>query len=154
MSIATACETIFLLLDKRHGESVDPPWMALLMSAFALARGAPVALAQWMTDGGAGITRAELPAAAYSALVPTTLGFYLWCSGSSRVSGAQAGMFTALLPVSAWLLSAVWSKEPIAPRHWVGVSMSVLAIVVGATRASSNGAREQAPTTDFRLPTS
>ncbi len=134
---AVACEAVFLLLNKRLREPIDPLWMAALMSTFSFALCAPFALVQLTGVSGPSWTSPALWAAVYYALVPTTLGFWLWYSGSSRVSGAQAGIFTALLPVSGLLLSAVCLAEPVEPRHWFGVGLAVLAIVIGTTLAPS-----------------
>ena len=41
-------------------------------------------------------------AVVYYALVPGVLGFWLWFAGSSRVSGAEASLMTALMPVWHW----------------------------------------------------
>lgn len=130
---AVTCEAAFLLLNKRLHEPLDPLWMATLMSTFSLALCAPFALVQLTVGTGLSFSGSALLAAVYYALVPTTLGFWLWYSGSSQVSGAQAGVFTALLPVSGLLLSAAWLGEPVEPRHWVGVSLAVLAIVISTT---------------------
>ena len=134
---AVACEAVFLLLNKRLREPIDPLWMAALMSTFSLALCAPFALVQLTLTSGPSFSSSALWAAVYYALVPTTLGFWLWYSGSSQVSGAQAGIFTALLPVSGLLLSAAWFAEPVEPRHWFGVGLAVLAIVIGTAMKPS-----------------
>ena len=41
-------------------------------------------------------------AVVYYALVPGVLGFWLLFAGSSRVSGAEASLMTALMPVWHW----------------------------------------------------
>ena len=76
-------------------------------------------------------TGSALLAAVYYAVVPTTLGFWLWYAGASKVSGTQAGLFTTLLPVSGLALAALALGEVIEPRHWLGVGLAVLAILVG-----------------------
>ena len=134
---AVACEAVFLLLNKRLREPIDPLWMAALMSTFSFALCAPFALVQLTLVSGPSLSSSALWAAVYYALVPTTLGFWLWYSGSSRVSGAQAGIFTALLPVSGLLLSAACLAEPVEPRHWFGVGLAVLAIVIGTAMKPS-----------------
>ena len=138
---AVACEAVFLLLNKRLHEPLDPLWMATLMSTFSLALCAPFALVQLAVGDGPSFSASALWAAVYYALVPTTLGFWLWYAGSSKVSGAQAGILTALLPVSGLLLSAAWLGEPVEPRHGFGVCLAVLAIVISSTLKPSQPAR-------------
>jgi len=130
---AMACEAVFLLLSKRLREPLDPLWTATLMSTLSLVLCFPVALVQLTVGERINFTSSALLAAVYYALVPTTLGFWLWYSGSSQVTGAQAGIFTALVPVSGLLLAAMWLGETIEPQHWLGVSLAVLAIVISTT---------------------
>ena len=134
---AVACEAVFLLLHKRMREPLDPLWMAALMSTFSLLLCAPIALVQFTLGQTPSFSSSAMMAAVYYALVPTTLGFWLWYSGSSRVTGAQAGIFTALLPVSGLFLAAAWLGEIVEPRHWIGVSLAVLAIVIGTALGPS-----------------
>lgn len=134
---AVACEAVFLLLHKRLSEPLDSLWTATLMSTFSLLLCAPVALVQFTIGEAPNFSSSAMLAAVYYALVPTTLGFWLWYSGSSQVSGAQAGIFTALMPVSGLLLAAAWLGEPVEPRHWLGGSLAMLAIVISSTLGPS-----------------
>jgi drug/metabolite transporter (DMT)-like permease len=75
---------------------------------------------------------AALAGVVYYALVPTVLGFVLWYAGASRLSGAEAGLVTALVPVSTLALAAGVLHEPISHAQVVGVAC-VLAAVLLAT---------------------
>ena len=130
---AVACEAVFLLLNKRLREPLDPLWTAALMSGMSLLLCLPVAAMQAAVQATSGPWQGLSPtatwAAIYYAVVPTTLGFWLWYNGSSKVSGAQAGVFTVLLPISGLLLAAGWLGESIETRHWLGMALAVTAIV-------------------------
>lgn len=128
---AVACEAVFLLVNKRLDEPIDPLWTAALMSTLSFALCLPVAVVQTLVGHPAAVPHAALLAAVYYAVVPTTLGFWLWYAGSSRVSGSQAGLFTTFLPLSGLALAALALGEPVEPRHWLGVGLAVLSILIG-----------------------
>jgi len=64
--------------------------------------------------------------------VPTVAGFVLWYAGAARISGAEAGLMTALVPVSAVALAAVVLREPVSAAQLAGVAC-VLGAVLLAT---------------------
>lgn len=128
---AVACEAVFLLLNKRLKDPLDPLWTAALMSVFSLVLCLPAAAVQEIVEPSAAFTAPAVLAAVYYGVIPTTLGFWLWYAGALKVSGVQAGLFTTLLPVSGLALSALILGESIEPRHWLGAGLAVLAILVG-----------------------
>jgi drug/metabolite transporter (DMT)-like permease len=68
----------------------------------------------------------------YYALVPTVGGFVLWYAGAARITGAEAGLMTALVPVSAVAMAALLLHEPVSSAQLAGV-MCVLGAVLLAT---------------------
>jgi drug/metabolite transporter (DMT)-like permease len=75
----------------------------------------------------------------YDALVPTVGGFLLCFAAASRIDGAQASAFTALLPISATALAAIVLHETIAPAQWLGM-VCVLAAVLLIARDGARSA--------------
>lgn len=73
-------------------------------------------------------------AVVYYALVPGVLGFWLWFAGSSRVSGAEASLMTALVPVSALALAATVLGERITPAQIDGCALVLGAVALTARR--------------------
>lgn len=129
---AVACEAVFILANKRLREPVAPLALSTLMSAGGLLLSLPAA---WLAARGGPAHAWSAPAlwgVAYYALLPTVAGFLLWYAGSQRVSGAAASLTTALLPVSALLLSAVVLGEAIRPGQWLGLGCVMLAVALSA----------------------
>lgn len=124
---AVACESFFILLNKRLHAPIEALPLSTLMCALGLlfAGAASLAIEQpWQVS----ISSSALQAVLYYALVPTVLGFVLWYAGAARVSGTEAALFTALSPISATLLAGTFLHEAITPPQLAGM-VCVLAAV-------------------------
>jgi drug/metabolite transporter (DMT)-like permease len=131
---AVVCEGLFLLLNKRLRAPVPPLALSTLMSLFGLAISAIPAAIEMSRYSGGGVPVAALAGVVYYALVPTVLGFVLWYEGTTRTSGAEAALFTAVLPVSAVLLAALVLGESVSVQQAIGVAFVIAAIMVGVVR--------------------
>lgn len=136
---AVVCEALFILLNKRLRVAVPPLALSTLMTGLGLALSAPAALLEqaWLKP----LPMAALAGVAYYALVPTVVGFVLWFAGARRLHGAQAALFTALLPVSALALAALVLGEAVSRLQLAGA-----ACVLGAVGLTSlDGWRRREP---------
>lgn len=123
---AVVCEAMFILLNKRLRVSVRPLALSTLMTAFGLLLSLVPALFEWAWEHA--LPNDALIGVAYYALVPTVLGFVLWFAGAARLKGAEAALFTALLPISALILAALWLGESISLAQ-IGGAACVLGAV-------------------------
>lgn len=130
---AIVCEALFILLNRKlHKPVAALPLSALMSGIGLLVAFVPACFEQpWRLPFDANLV-AALAGVVYYALVPTVLGFVLWYAGASRVSGAEAGLVTALVPVSTLALAAGVLREPISRAQMAGV-VCVLAAVLLAT---------------------
>ena len=116
--------TVLLILGTRHAPAADAGVVAGTLPAVA-ALFAVLAL-------GERPTRALLLSTALA--TPGVLGFWLWFAGSSRVSGAEASLMTALMPVSALALAATVLGERITPAQIAGCALVLGAVALAARR--------------------
>ncbi|MDQ0607267.1 drug/metabolite transporter (DMT)-like permease [Variovorax sp. W1I1] len=139
---AVVCEAMFILLNKRLRVPVRPLALSTLMTAFGLLLSLVPALFErpWEQP----LPNDALIGVAYYALVPTVLGFVLWFAGSARLKGAEAALFTALLPVSALILAALWLGESISLAQ-IGGAACVLGAVGLASLDGRGGKRPESP---------
>jgi len=124
---SVACESFFILLNKRLRAPIEALPLSTLMSALGLllAGGASLAIERpWEISMNASALQAVL----YYALVPTVLGFVLWYAGAARISGAEAALFTALSPISATLLASTILHEPITMPQLAGMACVLAAV--------------------------
>jgi drug/metabolite transporter (DMT)-like permease len=142
---AVACESVFILLNKKLRAPVPALPLSGLMAAGGLLLSLPFALmeAPWLliADAASPALRAALLGVAYYALVPTVAGFVLWYAGASRTSGARAALFTALLPVSALALSALLLGEHITALQATGTACVLIAVLLVAAEPRPAAAR-------------
>ncbi|SFG36803.1 EamA domain-containing membrane protein RarD [Duganella sp. CF458] len=135
---AVACESFFILLNKRLHAPIEALPLSTLMCALGLlfAGGAALAIEQpWQVSISAGALQAVL----YYALVPTVLGFVLWYAGAARISGAEAALFTALSPISATLLANTILHEAITPPQLAGMACVLAAVASLAWKRAPYG---------------
>ena len=68
----------------------------------------------------------------YFGAVFTVLAYLFWFHGVSKVSGSTAGVFTAVMPVSAVVLSCIFLKERFTLSHGMGITLVLAAIFIMA----------------------
>ncbi|PCE23929.1 EamA family transporter [Paraburkholderia acidicola] len=123
---AVICEALFILLNRKLSRPVDALPLSALMSGIGLAVAIVPACFErpWTLPFNA----SALLGVVYYALVPTVAGFVLWYAGAERISGAEAGLMTALVPVSAVALAALVLHEPVTGSQLAGVACVLAAV--------------------------
>lgn len=131
---AVAGEAIFVLLDKRLRRPLPPLTVSAAMCLLGLLLTAPVAMVELATGGLGVFSASAWCAVLWHALVPTVAGFLLWYAGTTRLGGAEAAVFTAIMPVAAILLSAAVLGERLEERHGVATALVVAAMATALSR--------------------
>lgn len=138
---AVASESLFILLQKRLHRALPALAQSALMTGIGLALLLPPALLEARRLDLAAVPAAAWVAVAYYGLVPTVLGFVWWYRGAERVSGAEAGVFTAVMPLTGAGLSGLVLAEPLGLRHGAGLLLVVAAIAVAVTEPAGASRR-------------
>ncbi len=135
---AVACESFFILLNKRLRTPIEALPLSTLMCALGLLLAGAASLAiEWPWE--ISMSASALQAVLYYALVPTVLGFVLWYAGAARISGAEAALFTALSPISATLLASTILREPVTIPQLAGIACVLAAVASLAWRRTPYG---------------
>lgn len=139
--LAIVCEALFILLNRKLRTAVAPLPLSALMCGvgFAVAIVPACFERPWTLP----VDAAALGGVLYYALVPTVAGFVLWYAGAARISGAEAGLMTALVPVSAVAMAATVLREPVSAAQLAGVAC-VLGAVLLATFGRMRTSRSHA----------
>jgi len=136
---AIVCEALFILLNRKLRTPVAPLPLSALMCGIGLA--VCIVPACFKQPWKMPLDADALTGVLYYALVPTVAGFVLWYEGAARVSGAEAGLMTALVPVSALTLAALLLHERVSAAQLAGVAC-VLGAVMLATFGQMFGTRK------------
>jgi len=130
VTAAVIVESLFLLLRKSIGEALSPLAVASIVSTLATLFFLPLGLLQAWHFPFAGLAREAWWCVIYYALAVTILAYLCWFAGVTRVRAGVAGVFTAVMPVSALLFSALFLGQHITPAHLGGCALALLSIGV------------------------
>lgn len=125
---AVMAETFFLLLRKCIPEPVSPLAVSTVMTVFGLALFTPGALVQARGFDFAAVSWASWSVVAYYGAFVTVAAYLFWFSGVARVGAGTAGVFTAVMPVSALILSALLLGEAVTPAALAGCALVLAGI--------------------------
>ncbi|WP_285907581.1 DMT family transporter [Pseudodesulfovibrio pelocollis] len=136
---AVLFESLFLLLRKAVPEPLTPLAASTVVSLFGLAWFLPGAVVDLVfvipaSGGLAGVSVTGWLSVAYYGVFVTVLAYLLWFAGITRVPASTAGVFTAIMPVSALVLSAAILAEPVGVPQLAGCACVLAGIVLISRR--------------------
>ncbi len=125
---AVIFESLFLLLRKAVPEPLSPLSASTLVSFFGLLWFLPFGLYEAVGLDFSAVTLTGWLSVVYYAFFVTALAYIFWFSGVTRVSAAEAGVMTAVMPVSALLISALVLGEKLTAANIGGCAFALLGI--------------------------
>ncbi|MFH1914992.1 MAG: DMT family transporter [Pseudomonadota bacterium] len=136
---AVLFESLFLLLRKAVPEPLTPLAASTVVSLFGLVWFLPGAVIDLVlvipaAGGLAAVSATGWLSVAYYGVFVTVLAYLLWFAGITRVAASTAGVFTAVMPVSALALSALILSEPASLPQLVGCACVLAGIVLISRR--------------------
>lgn len=134
---AVVFEALFLLIPKSVREPLSPLATSTIISLFGLLWFLPMGSWELVHTDLASISTAGWITIFYYGAVVTVLAYLFWFAGIRKVAASRAGVFTAIMPVSAVLLSALVLDAPISWQQWLGCSL-VLAGILCTSLPSRN----------------
>ena len=123
-------EAVFLLVRKRLTPGIPNLTVAAALCILGLAMSLPLGLLEAREFDFTLVSLGGWASIVYFGLLFTVLAYFLWFRGVSQVSGSTAGVFTALMPVSALGLSHLFLDESLTWLYLVAGLMVVTAIVL------------------------
>ena len=113
-------EAVFLLLRKSLSPALDNLALTAALSFLGFLMFLPPALYQAAGFDFQGVSLKEWAAILYFGFVFTVAAYIFWFKGVARVSGTTAGAFSAVMPVSAVVLSGIFLGERFTWVHGLG----------------------------------
>ncbi len=139
---AVVFESLFLLMRKTVPEPLSPTAAATLVSFYGLLLFLPFGAYEAAHADFAAVPVSAWLSTAYYGVFVTVLAYLFWFAGITRVPAAAAGVFTAVMPVSALALSALVLGEPLTPLHIIGC-LCVLGGIYSISRTGVGGRRSR-----------
>jgi len=127
---AVVGEALFIICGRVAAARVAPLVAATTISVLGFLMFLPFAAREAVRFGLARISAWDWVALAYYGLVVTVLAFVLWARGLAVVPASTAAVFTAVLPLSAVLLSYAILGEAFAWSHVLGAACVIGGIVL------------------------
>lgn len=123
-------EAVFLLVRKRLSPGIPNLTVAAALCVLGLVMSLPMGLWEARDFAFGAVSMGGWLSIVYFGLLFTVLAYFLWFRGVSMVSGGTAGVFTAVMPVSALSLSHIFLGESLTWIHLAAGTMVVAAIVL------------------------
>lgn len=127
---AVIVESMFLLVRKSIQEQLSPLAVSSLITGLATCFFLPLGLVQALGFDFAALPLEAWASVVYYAVAVTILAYLCWFAGITRVRAGVAGVFTAILPLSSLVLSALVLGEPIGAAHILGCALALCSIVL------------------------
>ena len=131
---AVCCESIYVILSRRLTQTLAPIDICAYTHLFGLFLMLPLgATAMWQFD------YASVPAATWALVVwyglsASIFSFWLWMKGIRHVPGSLAGVFSAVLPVTAAAYGIAFLGERPTLPHGIALACVVTGIVLASLR--------------------
>ena len=127
---AVASEAVFLLLSKKLERKFSGLELTAILSLLGFLMCLPFSLYEAVSFNFVELTVTDVMAILYFGAVYTNLAYFFWFRGIASTSGAAASAFTAIMPLSAALLSTILLGESISTLQMVALSTAVSSILL------------------------
>lgn len=141
--MAVAGEALFTVVGKILSPRLSPLAISTAVAGIGFLCFFPFAIVQAWTFDFSSLTGLDLFLLLYHALIVTVLAFFLWYTGVSRVRGSVSGLFTAVMPLTAVLLSVMVLGEALTHSHLIGMALVLAGIAAGTWRSGEGSSVER-----------
>lgn len=131
---AVVFESLFLLLRKTVPEPLSPLAVSTVISLFGLLWFLPMGVVEALTADLSGVGWAGWLSVVYYGVFVTVAAYLFWFAGITKVPASTAGVFTAIMPVSALVLSVLVLGEPVGWPQLAGCGCVLGGIVLISRR--------------------
>ena len=141
---AVAGEAVFLLFSKKLERAFSGLELTAILSLLGFLMCLPFSLYEAGSFNFVELTFTDIMAMLYFGAIYTNLAYFCWFRGIVGSSGAVASAFTAVMPLSAALLSTILLGESISALQMVALSAAVSSILLLALAEKRKEIRDEA----------
>ena len=135
---ATIGGVLFSIFGKMLPEEMPPFLNTAIVSLFSFICFIPLALPQALKYDFASASPVVWLALIYYGIVVTIISFLLWFSGLAKVDAGKAGVFSACMPLSAFILSVFLLGEHVEILQIISFILIVCGIVLNTLPSGKN----------------
>jgi len=128
-------EAFFLLMRKQISTEISNMELTAILSFLGFLMFLPFSIYQGITFDFSSVSSIAWISMLYFGAVFTVLAYLFWFKGVEKVSGNTAGVFTAVMPVSAVVISCIFLKEVLTVHHLTGGALILAAIFMTTVNA-------------------
>ncbi len=136
---AVVGEAFFLLMRKQISEAISNLALTFYLCVIGFVFFFPLAVWQAIFFDFSAVSLTAWLCMLYFGAVFTVFAYLFWFKGVSMVSGSVAGIFTAVMPVSAVALSILFLNETFGWHHGIGGGLILISIVLMTAGQGSGG---------------
>ena len=137
---AVRCESIYVIVSKRLAAELPAIDICAYTHLIGGALMLPLGAAGLMAVDYAALTPGHWALIVWYGLAASVFSFFLWMRGIRHVSAQLAGVFTAMVPVSATAYGVIFLDERLSVAQGAALALTVAGIVLAAL--PSPGARK------------
>jgi len=139
---AVLCESAYAVISKLLSAAISPKRASALINAWGFALVTPAGFYAALGFDFSGVTPLAWGLLLYYAMAASVGTVWLWMTGLRTVASAQAGVFTAMLPVSAALVGVLLLGETLGALQLLALGIALLGVLL-ATLPRRRGERAQ-----------
>jgi drug/metabolite transporter (DMT)-like permease len=144
MLLATACESLLTIFRRMEKAPIPAAVNAFYIVTFSMLFLAPAAVVENEWSMMTRLNSGQWYGCIYLGLPATAVAYLCWGYAAPRMDANMTGIVTAMMPLSATVISIVWLKEALVLRHGVGGAL-ILASILLNVRKKTITARRPAP---------
>ena len=132
---AVLCEAAYAVIGKALTGVLGPKRITALINLWGFALATPLGIYTALRFDFGGVPAGAWVLLVFYALAASIWTVWLWMTGLKVVPAAQAGVFTAMLPVSAALVGVLVLGEPLSAVQGIAFAAALVGIVLATAPA-------------------
>jgi drug/metabolite transporter (DMT)-like permease len=133
---AVCCEALYVILSRRLAQTLAPLDICAYTHLFGLVLMLPLSMGALRSFDYASVPANIWALIVWYGLAASVFSFWLWMKGIRHVPGSVAGVFTAMLPISAAIYGIVFLDERPTLAHGIALACVVTGIALASLKTA------------------
>jgi drug/metabolite transporter (DMT)-like permease len=134
---AVLCEAAYAVIGKRLTASLGPRRISALINLWGLVLMLPFGIAAGWNFSFSQVSAPSWALLIFYGLAASVWTVWLWMTGLRHVPASQAGVFTAVLPISAALVGVLFLGETVSALQWLAFGLALAGVFLATLTTNS-----------------